>query len=58
MEQEKKKRSVRQLAADMSLKFGMEISKSQIHRLLTDTDGRKRILESDENTSLAKKRKR
>ena len=47
VEQEKKKRSVRQLAADMSLKFRREISRSQIQRLLADTEGRKRIVESD-----------
>ena len=49
-EQEKQKRSVRQLATDMSLKYGMTISRSQIQRLLADKEGRKRILESDENT--------
>ena len=54
-EQEKQKRSVRQLATDMSLKYGMTISRSQIQRLLADKEGRKRILESDENTSLVKK---
>ena len=57
-EQEKQKRSVRQLETDMSLKYGMTISRSQIQRLLADKEGRKRILESDENTSLVKKRKR
>ena len=47
VEQEKKKRSVRQLAADMSLKFRKEISRSQIQRLLADTEGRKRIVGND-----------
>ena len=37
--------------------FGMEISRFQIQRLLADTEGRKRILESDENTSMVKKGK-
>ena len=32
-EQEKQKQSVRQLATDMSLKYGMTISRSQIQRL-------------------------
>ena len=57
-EQEKQKRSVRQLATDMSLKYWMSISRSQIQRLLANKEGRKRILESDENTSVVKKRKR
>ena len=56
-EQEKQKRSVRQLATDMSLKYGMTTSRSQIQRLLANKEGRKRILESDENTSVVKKRK-
>ena len=47
VEQEKKKRSVRQLAADMSLQFRREISRSQIQRLLADTEGSKRIVEND-----------
>ena len=47
VDQEKKKRSVRQFAADMSLMFRKEISRSQIQRLLADTERRKRRMESD-----------
>ena len=48
-------RSVRKLATDMSLKFGIDISRSQIQRTITD---RKRILETVENNSADAKRKR
>ena len=47
-------RSVRKLATDMSLKFGIDISRSQIQRTITD---RKRILETVENNSADAKRK-